>query len=552
MRSQLWLNLAALLIAGVMLFAGLGQLALMQSDEGRNATVAREMKVSGNWLVPTFNGLAYLDKPAFFFKCAGIAMSLFGETEMAARLPSAVAGFALLVLVYAFCRREFGPRCAALAVIVTATTPLYFAFARLVIVDMMLAFFVSAAILAGYIAEEHRDRARRRWYLLGAAAAGCATLVKGPVGFTLPVVVLLVFNRGAWKRLVSPWNMLIFFAIVLPWFIGLSLARPDFPQYGIMQESLGRFTTKMYGRWEPWYFYGQVIAVAFLAWSVLLPESAWVAWRARRNWARAERLCIVWAVVVVLFFSISASKLPGYVLTVAVALGILIARVFERAFERADGRAARVVRHSVFGLMAVLVLAAGLILFVIARPSDATSRLVPHPWLPLAVLIVLALVGMASLWKRHPGLAFAAFAMLPMTVGAASLDGIKQYAESRSARSLASWIAGLPSPVEVVCVRSFPSSLPFYLKRPIPLVDEDGHELASNYILHTLRQTHQWPSILVREDQCEAWLAGRTGSVLLVANRRKKLDSIADNHGVTVTEIVPGYWGALLPAPGHS
>jgi hypothetical protein len=90
------------------------------------------------------------------------------------------------------------------------------------------------------------------------------------------------------------------------------------------------------------------------------------------------------------------------------------------------------------------------------------------------------------------------------------------------------------------------------LKRPIPLVDEDGHELASNYILHTLRQTHQWPSILVREDQCEAWLAGRTGSVLLVANRRKKLDSIADNHGVTVTEIVPGYWGALLPAPGHS
>jgi 4-amino-4-deoxy-L-arabinose transferase-like glycosyltransferase len=319
-----------------------------------------------------------------------------------------------------------------------------------------------------------------------------------------------------------------------------------------MQESLGRFTTKMHGRWEPFYFYAGVIAVAFLAWSVLLPESAWAAWRARKNWARAERLCIVWAVIVVLFFSISSSKLPGYVLTVTVALGVLIARVFERALDQTDGRAARIVGRAVFGLMAVLVLAAGFILFVIAKPSAATSRLVPHPSWTLAVLIALALVVLASLWKRHPGLAFAAFAMLPVTIGAASLDGIKQYAEARSARSLASWIAGLPSPVEVVCVRCFPSSLPFYLKRPIPLMDEDGHELGSNYILHTLRQTNQWPSIILREDQFEAWLAGRTRSLLLVANRRKRLDSIADSQGVTVTEIVPGYWGVLLPAPGHS
>src|SRR5262245_32951606 len=181
-RATLGLHVFAGLVVLISLCFALGRLPLMQPDEARNAEVAREMKESGAWLVPTYNGVAYLDKPAFYFKSVALSLAAFGDTEAAARLPSAVFGVALALMTYAFCRRAYGSaRIACLAVIITATMPMYFAHARIVIFDMALAFFVCGAIFAGFLAEEAEGRSRRNWYLLAWASAGFATLVKGPV-----------------------------------------------------------------------------------------------------------------------------------------------------------------------------------------------------------------------------------------------------------------------------------------------------------------------------------------------------------------------------------
>ena len=117
-------------------------------------------------------------------------------------------------MVFGFCRKVHGTRCGLLAVIVVATMPLFLFNARTVIFDIALALFVCGAIFAGYLAEATEGRARRNWYLLGAASAGLATLVKGPVGFLIPVLVLLVFNRiesrrGAWLRIFAPLNLAV-------------------------------------------------------------------------------------------------------------------------------------------------------------------------------------------------------------------------------------------------------------------------------------------------------------------------------------------------------
>ena len=96
-------------------------LPLLAPDEGRNAEVAREMKESGAWLVPTYNGADYLDKPAFFFKTVALSLAMFGKSEAVARLPSAVAAAALVVMVFAFCRKIHGTRCALLSVIVVVS-----------------------------------------------------------------------------------------------------------------------------------------------------------------------------------------------------------------------------------------------------------------------------------------------------------------------------------------------------------------------------------------------------------------------------------------------
>ena len=178
----------------------LGHLPLLAPDEGRNAEVGREMKESGAWPVPTYDGVAYLDKPSFYFKAVALSLALNGNSEAAARMPSAAFGVGLVLLVFGFCRKVHGTRCGLLAAIIVGTTPLYLINARIVIFDIALAFFVCGAIFAGYLAEAAEGRARRNWYLLGALSAGFATLVKGPIGFLIPALVLLVFNRVEGRR----------------------------------------------------------------------------------------------------------------------------------------------------------------------------------------------------------------------------------------------------------------------------------------------------------------------------------------------------------------
>src|SRR5712692_9822855 len=113
-RSR-FLVVLAVFISSLMIFLRLGELPLRDPDEGRNSEVAREMQRSGAWLVPTYDGLAYLDKPAFYFKAVALSFSVFGSSETSARLPSALFGCALLAMLFAFCRREYQSGTAAIA-----------------------------------------------------------------------------------------------------------------------------------------------------------------------------------------------------------------------------------------------------------------------------------------------------------------------------------------------------------------------------------------------------------------------------------------------------
>jgi 4-amino-4-deoxy-L-arabinose transferase-like glycosyltransferase len=381
LKTNLWFLVFTFIFTAYMLFARLGALPLISADEGRNAEVAREMSLSHSWLVPTYNGLTYLDKPAFYFKTIALSFSLFGESEGVARLSSACFGFLLLVAVFLFCRKVYNQRTAKLAMLIVATTPLYIVFSRYVLLDMTLAFFVSSTIFACYLAEECEEKQRIRWYLIGAISAGIATLVKGPVGFILPTLVIAIFNGvegrpGAMKRVFALPNWAVFLAIVLPWFVGLSLLHPDFPYYGIMRESVARFTssTSEFHRNAPFYFYAPIIACTFFAWSFLLPECIVAACQKRKCWSRADRLFVVWSIVVVLFFSVSQSKLPGYILTAVMALGILTARVFVMALNNSSGRASRILWRGTIPLLLLSTIAALIFDMIAFNPEIVESR----------------------------------------------------------------------------------------------------------------------------------------------------------------------------------
>lgn len=568
----------AVFIVFLLLGFGLGRLPLIQPDEGRNAEVAREMKESGAWLVPTYNGVDYLDKPAFYFKAVALSLAVFGDKEAAARLPSSIFGVALVVMLFAFCRRVYGSsRVAWLAALVVATMPLYFAHARIVIFDMTLTFFVCGGIFAGFLAEEAEGDARRNWHLLGAAAAGFATLVKGPVGFLIPLLVLLVTQpltgrRGAWKRLFAPLNVLVFFGITLPWFIGLCLKRPDFLHYGLVEESFNRFTSaKTFNRGKPFYYYAIIVAGTFFPWSLLLPEAMVTTWR-RRPWQRnrADLLCLVWSVLVLGFFSISQSKQPGYVVSVCVACGILLARLCDAALVSPQGPAANLLRRGAISLMALCLIWLAAVIWALSHPDRFAALLLDpnadpqsllqhdplsvlrHAW-PLAIfLAVIAGIGALGVWRRKAWICFLCLALFCPLFMATNNGIIDPVMTARSARSVADLLRALPPNTELAALECFPNGTPFYLGRTLTLISADGQELKSNYIIALLKWPTPWPANIVPVTELDRWLASRKTPVYLIvgSGMRQRLETIAAGRGATVQPLTSEFFGAQLPAPG--
>ncbi len=559
-----WLAPAVFVLAGLLVFAGLGSLPLTEPDEGRNTLVAAEMQAAGRWLVPSLAQVDYLDKPAFYFGLVGLSLSLLGPSEAAARLPSALAAMTLLGVAWGVVRRLAGGRIAALAVLGLATMPLFIAFARLVIFDMVLTLFVCAAVLAGHLAEATAGRRRRRWYLAAAAAAGLATLVKGPVGFLVPALVHLVSarasgQRGALRRSLAPVNVAVFVAVVLPWFVAVSLRVPEFPTYGIVYENLSRFTSSSFARNQPPWFYGMILGAGALPWSLLVPGGILLAWRTRALHTPLDRMCIVWSIVVVAFFSVSKSKQPAYVLSVCLPLAVLVARLLDAAISRPRGAAARQAWAALAGVSAAAG-AGGIAAAVLLGRPDLLARM-PGPtdqggtlWLP----VLPAIAGVCAVWlaaaaasslRRSIPAAVACLALLLPGLLLVTAPAFAAYADARSSQGLAKRIPELPEEVEVACMRCFPSALAFTLGRPFRLVSDDGSELRSNYVRFTHERTGTMPSGIVPLTEVRPWLAGAERPVYLLANAedRNTLAAIAAERGRDVTQLAPNIWGVLLP-----
>lgn len=564
-----WLMLAVLAAFLTVLFR-LGELPLINPDEGRNAEVAREMKERGAWLVPTYNGLTYLDKPAFYFKAVAISLSVLGDNELAARLPSALFALAILTLVWAMSRRECGERPAALAVLVMATTPLFISQARTVIFDIALALFVGSSIFLGYQAELRSGWERRRLYLAAAAAAGLATLVKGPVGLVIPLLVLLVFNRvdgrtGAWKRLLAPLNALVFLAVVLPWFLGLVRAHPDFLQYGLVEETFKRFATGTHRRTAPFYYYLIVLPATFFPWSLLLPAGLLLKER-WRTLPAISRLSVVWSVVVVAFFSISQSKLPGYILSVTLPFGILTGQLLDAALRHPSGRAARFVRGGtgVLVIFMVVVLLGGVVVapecgllrtpLRLPRWEFEIGQFSSQLHLLAFVMPLLIALGLWGWSRRRPAPQVLLFGVLPLAVILLGSGAFSVVYERKSGRAIAARLTPLAPGTDLAFYHCFPAGLPFYLRQTAYLITDDGSELTSNYAIYALRNSAQWPEITVATATLPTWLQQRRNPVYLIANESERafLEGIARPRGATVENLSWRYCGTLLPPPALS
>jgi 4-amino-4-deoxy-L-arabinose transferase-like glycosyltransferase len=361
-----------LTLLAVWLLATLGLRPLLLPDEGRYADVARHM-LSGDLLVPRLDGLPFFHKPPLFYWLDIAAMQLVGVNQFASRFGSAVGAWLMGAALFFAMRRWHGPRVAAIALGVLATTPFFFIGGQYANHDMLVGGLITAAVLA-FARAVDAPAIDLRWLVAGWVFCGFAILAKGLIGVVLPALVIgpWLLAQGRWRqmlRLLHPLGLLAFAVVALPWCVAMQLRYPGFFDYFIVEQHFRRFAQSDFNNVHGvWFFIALLPALA-------LPWSAWLVRALRDAWSRrgvpTMSLYAWWVVAIVGFFSIPSSKLVGYALPALAPWCALMALAI--AAPRADGK--RLVWPWVMGASAVACVALVIVgVFKTPHSNEALAR----------------------------------------------------------------------------------------------------------------------------------------------------------------------------------
>lgn len=353
-----YIALLCLLSAAFML-PGLFRLPLLDNDESRYAIVVKAMIDGHNWLVPHLDGHPYLKKPPLFFWLAGGAEVAGVPGPAAGRLVSLLAVLLTTLLTYDLGRRLRDRRTGFLSAVMVASSIGAFVWGRMYRMDMLLVLCVTFSLWCFWRREIERKEGgpehARRWWVLFYLGAALGTLTKGPVALVLPALIVVVYLvlQGEWRRireLFDPFGIALCLVVAEPWFLYMTWQQSGYLDEFFLKENVDRFATSLLRHLAPIWFYAPVLFLWLTPWSALLPMAVartfpWGLRRFRTDWKAALLWTSVLAIVV--FFTVSRTKLPQYVLPAMPWLALLLAwTVLPRLDE-----AARANRLAVVGVL---------------------------------------------------------------------------------------------------------------------------------------------------------------------------------------------------------
>jgi 4-amino-4-deoxy-L-arabinose transferase-like glycosyltransferase len=470
--------LAGLLLIVFLLvwFYLLGARTLVPTDEGRYAEMAREMLASGNWITPRLNGIKYFEKPPLQNWMNAATFALFGLGEWQARLWTGLNGLLGIVLVYITGRKLWNPTTGYMAAMVLASAIYWTALAHVNTLDMGLAGMMTLSLCSLLIAQ--RDEAsrseRRNWMMACWAGMALAMMSKGLIGIVLPGAVLASYillqrDWGIFKRLHLGLGLLLFFAIVTPWFVLVSRDNPEFLHFFFIHEHFQRFTSKVHNRAGPWYYFIPLLLVGILPWLGILFQALWRGFRTQATRFQPTRMLALWSVVIFVFFSVSGSKLPSYILPIFPALALLLARYLLDVGDKAVKISAALV---------ALICAVGL--FFVPRVGqmgngyEAPLYQAHMPW--VAAAVGLALAGSVAAWLMarrshgHAALMLGASTFLAGQLAMLGHEPLGRYAAGVA--HIPAIEAELKQPgTPLYSVGRYEQALPFYLRHTLILVE---------------------------------------------------------------------------------
>ena len=468
----------------------LGVRTLVPPDEGRYAEMAREMFVSGDWVTTRLNGIKYFEKPPLQTWMNALSFTLFGLGDWQARLWTGLCGIGGVWFTAYTATRVFGQRTGFYAGLVLGSCFYWIACSQIDSLDMGLSGMMTIVLCALLLAQ--RDGAtpgeNRNWMLLCWAGMALSVLSKGLIGLMLPGGILVTYTLVTlqwrlWTRLHLVKGLALFLLICAPWFILVALKNPEQPHFFFIHEHWDRFFKTEHHREQVWYVFFVLTAVGIVPWLGVLGQAMLRVVRpvgpAQDGKAQANEpkgafrpalMALVWAVFIILFFTKSNSKLPGYILPVFPALALLVARYLD-----GGARAGRMLTATLTSLVGVaLLVAVPFMPRMAGRASEVVLYQAYQPWVIVAGFIALAGGALALLYARQlqrdrfvVALALAGFLTTQVLMaGFEPLGRVRAGADMLPAIS-----AQLLPQTKIYSVGVYEQSMTFYLRRTFILVD---------------------------------------------------------------------------------
>jgi len=505
------------LVYGVTPILGGDGLGLVGADEPRYAQIAHEMLVRFDaaptlkdrlsaCVTPYLYGRPWLEKPALYYWRAMFIFQDFGVHDWAARLPSATFAFIMVALIYLHMKR-FRPGGHLDAALITVSCAGIMAFARGASTDMQMAAPLAIGLLGWYAWYETNSKF---WLYDIYFFTGLATLAKGPVAPLLAFLIIAAFAflRREWHILRrSFWwpGVVLYFAMVLPWFIAVQHQNPTFFREFFLEHNLQRFATDRYQHNQPFWYYLVVMVLGLMPWTVIAVRAlidgiltSVAEWRLRHSRAGKPlptrpgdafpEFLVLWSLIPVVFFSFSQSKLPGYILPAIPPITILTGDYLYRRMQQGLNRWILLGHAAVCGAMTM----AALLLpwFVVHGAAMPPAHAIAAASLAAigAALLILVVAKGFGVARLRPATCWILVVLVLFLFGVGPFFGIPGINSTKrvihlldrsySARPLAEQIGEHVPANETVAVfrvrRDVEFGLSFYRNREVVNYDESG------------------------------------------------------------------------------
>ena len=453
------------LLAAIIFFSNLGGPSIYILDEAKNAGCAREMLEADQWVVPTFNYKLRAQKPPLHYYFMALGYRIFGVTELGARFFSAIFGILTVLTTFLFARRFLGERVAFLSSIVLLSSLHVAVQFHLAVPDPYLIFFVTLSILSFYATFETTNQ---KYLWLAYTALGLGVMAKGPVALVIVGMVTLLFLLAT-KSLRWPvlrgflpwWGITLFVLIAAPWYVAVTVATDgEWLQQFLFRENVSRFLEPMEGHGGPFWIIPLLIIAGMFPFSMLAGQAIHLAWRNRSE--RLLLLALLTVLVVVVFFSLSGTKLPTYVAPAFPFLAIILGYFLNHLFQPENLKKYAVAATVLVYALLMVALPVGVYLGL-----ETEAHLVSLRDLAFCFLLV-PVFGLLAWWFAYHqqvanmisalALSWIALILLSFCVILPRVDQLNPITKA---------LEQIPENREVVSYKRFNPAFSFYLQRPI-------------------------------------------------------------------------------------